>query len=137
MRHFIIILSGALFGAGLATSGMTDPQRVLDFLDFTGNWDPTLAFVMGGALTVFAVGWTILKKRGHGLFNCQLPDLSADPISKPLIIGSALFGIGWGIGGFCPGPALANLAALRTEAVIFTATMLVGMLIAQVSRKSS
>jgi uncharacterized membrane protein YedE/YeeE len=130
MRHFIILLSGALFGAGLALSGMTDPQRVLDFLDVTGNWDPTLAFVMGSAVCVFAIGWTLLKKRGVCLFGCKLPDLSADPISKPLILGSALFGIGWGIGGFCPGPALANLGTLRPEAGIFTATMLVGMLLA-------
>jgi uncharacterized membrane protein YedE/YeeE len=129
-RHLIIILSGALFGAGLAISGMTDPQRVLDFLDVTGDWDPTLGFVMGGALTVFAIGWAFLRKRGHGLYSCQLPDLSADPISKPLIIGSALFGIGWGIGGFCPGPALANLAAFHQEAALFTATMLAGMALA-------
>ena len=131
MRTLIILMAGALFGAGLSISGMTDPQRVLNFLDVTGQWDPTLAFVMGGALAVFASGWVILKKRGHGLCGAKLPDLSPDPISKSLLIGSALFGIGWGLGGFCPGPAIANLAALRPEAGVFGATMLVGMFLAQ------
>ena len=127
MRLLIIFISGALFGTGLAISGMTDPQRVIDFLDITGNWDPTLAFVMGGAIGVFAPGWMLLKRRGRGVCGAKLPDLSPDPISKSLIVGSALFGIGWGIGGFCPGPALANLAALRPEAGLFTVAMLVGM----------
>ncbi|MGI9239617.1 MAG: DUF6691 family protein [Verrucomicrobiales bacterium] len=131
MRAIIILLSGALFGAGLAISGMTDPQRVLDFLDITGDWDPTLAFVMGGALAAFSLGLMLVKKRGRCLFECKLPDLSADPISGRLIIGSALFGVGWGLGGFCPGPALANLGVLRPEAITFTATMLIGMLLAQ------
>jgi len=131
MRSLIILISGSLFGIGLALSGMTDPQRVLAFLDVTGDWDPTLAFVMGGALCVFAAGWIWLKKRGQGFGGIKLPDLSAEPISKPLIIGSAIFGIGWGLAGFCPGPALANLGALRIEAAIFTITMLVGMLVAQ------
>ncbi len=131
MRLLIIFISGVLFGTGLAISGMTDPQRVLAFLDITGDWDPTLAFVMGGALTIFATGWFILKKRGHGICGSKLPDLSPEPISKSLILGSALFGIGWALGGFCPGPALANLAALRPEAGVFTATMLVGMVFAQ------
>ena len=130
-RLILILLSGALFGIGLAISGMTDPQRVIGFLDITGEWDPSLAFVMGGALGVFATGWQLLRRRGRGVCGAELPDLSAEPISKPLLIGSALFGIGWGLGGFCPGPALANLAALRPEAGVFTATMLLGMFAAQ------
>ena len=131
MRNLLILLSGILFGTGLAISGMTDPQRVLDFLDVTGNWDPTLGFVMGSALLVFGTGWFFLKRRGHGLCGSKLPDLSPDPISKPLIVGSALFGIGWGLGGFCPGPAIANLARLKPEAALFTFVMLGGMLLAQ------
>ncbi|MFT4549174.1 MAG: putative membrane protein YedE/YeeE [Verrucomicrobiales bacterium] len=136
MRLLILFISGVLFGTGLAISGMTDPQRVLSFLDVTGNWDPTLAFVMGGALAVFATGWVLLKKRGHGIYGAKLPDLTPEPISKSLIIGSALFGIGWALGGFCPGPAIANLAALRPEAGVFTATMLLGMFFAQKKKAS-
>ena len=130
-RLLLALLAGTLFGIGLAISGMCDPQRVLGFLDVTGAWDPTLAFVMAGALSVFATGWLILKKRGCGFFRCKLPDLSAGPISKALLIGAALFGVGWGLGGFCPGPAIANLGALRPEAGIFVATMLAGMWLAQ------
>ena len=130
-KLFTTLASGALFGAGLAISGMTNPQRVIGFLDVTGDWDPTLAFVMGGALGIFAVGLAILKRRGRCLFDCKLPNLSADPVSKPLINGSVLFGIGWGLSGFCPGPALANLSALRVEALVFTATMVCGMMLAR------
>ena len=131
LRSFVFLLSGAGFGCGLAISGMSDPERVLGFLDIAGAWDPTLAFVMGGALAAFATGWLMLKKRGRGWFGAKLPDLSADPISKNLLIGSALFGIGWGLGGFCPGPALANLGFLRPEALAFTTAMVIGMIVAQ------
>ena len=127
-----VFIAGLMFGAGLALSGMTDPQRVIDFLDVTGAWDPTLMFVMGGALAVFGSGWLILRKRcGHGLFGCSLPDMSSGPISKRLLIGAALFGIGWGIGGVCPGPGLANLSMLRHEALAFVAAMAAGVVIAQ------
>jgi uncharacterized membrane protein YedE/YeeE len=127
-----VFFAGLLFGAGLALSGMTDPQRVIDFLDITGDWDPTLMFVMGGALTVFGSGWLFLRKRcGHGLFGCSLPDMSSAPISKRLLIGSALFGVGWGIGGVCPGPGLANLSMLRHEALAFVAAMAIGVILVQ------
>ncbi len=133
MRQFLaVLLAGLLFGAGLALSGMTDPGRVIAFLDVTGDWDPTLMFVMGGAIAVFAPGWLLLRKRyGHGLFGCALPDLSSGPVSKRLLVGSALFGIGWGIGGVCPGPGLANLSLLRPEAIAFVAAMALGMLLVQ------
>lgn len=131
MRLFLVLLGGALFGAGLVISGMTDPARVIGFLDLFGTWDPALAFVMGGAVITFGASLFFLKK------SCQtkLPDLSPDPVSKQMVIGSAIFGIGWGLGGFCPGPALANLAALRTEALIFVPCMLIGMAAAQRSFK--
>ncbi len=132
MRWFLIFIAGLLFGMGLVISGMTDPSRVIGFLDLSGNWDPALAFVMGGAVAVFALGYFILRKleknRFHGL---GLPDTSADPVSKRLVIGSAIFGIGWGLGGFCPGPAIANLSVFRTEALIFVPMMLLGMFLAQ------
>jgi len=122
---FLVFIAGALIGAGLALSGMTDPTRVVDFLDITGNWDPTLAFVMGGAILVFGGGRIALRC----CFN--VPTFDSDPISKSIVIGSAIFGIGWGLGGFCPGPALANLGELRTEALVFVPTMAIGMFLAQ------
>lgn len=114
-----------LFGAGLAISGMTDPQRVIAFLDVFGAWDPTLMFVMGGALAVFITGYRLLKK------SCSLPIDDGEPVSKRLVIGSVLFGIGWGLGGFCPGPGIANLGALHHEAFAFVAAMAAGTIVAQ------
>jgi len=131
MRPFLILLAGVLFGAGLVISGMTDPARVIGFLDIFGNWDPALAFVMGGAVLVFGCGLMLLRKTGTRICATPLPDTSPDPVSKRMVIGSAIFGIGWGLGGFCPGPALANLSTLRTEALIFVPLMLLGMFIAQ------
>lgn len=119
------LIAGCLFGTGLTLSGMTDPRRIVDFLDVTGDWDPTLMFVMGGALSVFISGRMILKKRNPA-FCC-----SSGPISKSLIIGAVVFGVGWGIGGICPGPGIANLGALRPEALIFVPTMAVGMVVAR------
>ena len=119
-----------LFGAGLALSGMTDPQRIVDFLDVAGSWDPTLAFVMGGALTVFSGGYLLLRKK------FSLPGNPGEPVSIPLIVGAILFGAGWGLGGLCPGPAIASLAAFRTEALVFVPTMAVGMVIARFCERS-
>lgn len=119
------LLAGALVGAGLAVSGMVDPTRVVDFLDVTGDWDPTLAFVMAGAVLVFAAGR--LLSRGC----CEVPDFPADPISRNLIVGATVFGIGWGLGGFCPGPSLANLGGLRVEAFVFVPAMAAGMFLVQ------
>lgn len=131
MRLFLILLGGGLFGGGLVISGMTDPARVIGFLDLFGDWDPALAFVMGGAVITFGLGLLFLKKSGKRVCGVELPDTSADPISKRMVIGSAIFGIGWGLGGFCPGPAIANLAALRIEALVFVPLMLVGVFLAQ------
>lgn len=125
MKRLLVLLAGALFGAGLAFSGMTDPQRVIGFLNVTGAWDATLAFVMGGALLVFGSGYFLLR----GKF--ALPPAAGEPISKPLIIGSVLFGVGWGLGGFCPGPALANLGRVSVEAIVFVPAMALGMILAQ------
>ncbi|MGY8643329.1 MAG: DUF6691 family protein [Verrucomicrobiales bacterium] len=130
-KLLVIFIAGLLFGAGLAVSGMTDPARVIGFLDLFGNWDATLAFVMGGALVVFGLGAYLLRKKGVCLFGNAVPKGESDPICRNLIVGAILFGIGWGIGGFCPGPAIANLAAWRTEALIFVPMMAVGMFLAQ------
>jgi uncharacterized membrane protein YedE/YeeE len=131
-RIAFALLAGLLFGFGLAVSQMTDPDKVLNFLDVAGRWDPSLALVMGGALAVSLPGFAWLRRRerasacGDAL---QLPNTTR--IDARLIVGSALFGIGWGIAGYCPGPALANLAHGTLEAIAFIAAMLAGSQLAR------
>lgn len=121
------LLSGTLFGAGLALGGMTNPERVRGFLDLFGDWDPTLAFVMGGAVIVMAIAWRFREHIDHPLFaeKFSLPDRS--DLTGRLIFGSALFGIGWGIAGLCPGPGIAALVIEPASAAIFVAAMIAGM----------
>ncbi|SMQ73353.1 hypothetical protein SAMN06297468_2165 [Altererythrobacter xiamenensis] len=121
------LASGVLFGAGLALGGMTNPARVRGFLDIFGNWDPTLAFVMGGAVIVMAVAWRFRERMAHPLFaeKFSLPDRT--DLTGKLIGGSALFGIGWGIAGLCPGPGVAALVIEPASAAIFVIAMLAGM----------
>ena len=128
-RLFLIFLAGALFGTGLAVSGMTDPGRVIGFLDVFGAWDPALLFVMAGAVGVYGLGMLLL--RGFQNQNLKLPSTASSPIDRRLVIGATIFGIGWGLGGFCPGPSLANLGALRIEALVFVPAMAIGMFLAQ------
>jgi uncharacterized protein len=129
-RLVIALLSGALFGLGLAVSGMTNPDKVLNFLDLAGSWDPSLALVMGGALAVSVPGFAWLRRRGRTLAGEALPPAPSPRIDGRLLAGSALFGIGWGIAGYCPGPVLANLAHAR-EAIVFVAAMLAGSQLAR------
>jgi uncharacterized protein len=125
----LFFVAGALFGMGLAISGMTDPRRVIGFLDLFGAWDPALLFVMAGAAGVYGLGMLLLRRfRGR---KVDLPSAASSPIDRRLVIGAAIFGLGWGLGGFCPGPALANLGALQIEALLFVPTMAIGMLLAQ------
>lgn len=131
VKFILISIGGILFGSGLVISGMTNPEKVIGFLDFFGAWDPSLAFVMGGALVVFGAGFFVLRKKLGCLCALELPDMSADPLSGSMVIGSILFGIGWGLSGFCPGPALANLAMLRVEVFLFIPMMLLGMFLVQ------
>ena len=126
-KLFLFLVAGGLFGSGLAISGMTDPARVIGFLDVFGAWDPALAVVMAGAVGVYGLGMLVLR-RFDGL---KLPSAASSPIDRRLIIGAAIFGLGWGLGGFCPGPSLANLGALRVEALLFVPAMAIGMLFAQ------
>ena len=130
-RHGLIpaLTAGTLFGAGLTVSGMTDPQRVRGFLDLFGQWDPTLAFVMGGAVLMMAIAWQLRNRMGLPLFADKfvLPDRS--DINVRLLGGSALFGIGWGLSGLCPGPAIASLALAPAAVLPFVGTMLAGMAI--------
>jgi uncharacterized membrane protein YedE/YeeE len=133
MKPVIIFGAGALFGFGLALSGMTDPARVIGFLDVAGDWNPALAFVMAGALGSYALSMTVWRRRtsGRGWFGCDLPRGESAPVDRRLVLGALIFGIGWGLSGFCPGPAIANLGALRTEALVFVPTMALGMLVAR------
>jgi len=125
----LFFVAGGLFGTGLAVSGMTDPARVLGFLDVFGVWDPALLFVMAGAVGVYGLGRLILRRiKNRGL---NLPSVGSSPIDRRLVTGSAIFGVGWGLGGFCPRPALANLGVLRVEALLFVPAMEIGMLMAQ------
>lgn len=123
------LASGTLFGAGLAISGMTDPARVRGFLDVFGNWDPTLVFVMGGAVMVMALAWRIQRGMRRPLFGekFSLPDRS--DLDGRLIGGAVLFGIGWGVAGLCPGPAVASLALSPGSVLPFVGAMLAGMLL--------
>ena len=123
------LLSGLIFGLGLILSGMGNPAKVQNFLDFFGHWDPSLAFVMGGAILVglLAFGWAKHRQKTLLALDFQWP--TATSIDSRLLIGSAMFGIGWGMAGFCPGPALMNLATLHLEVWLFVGAMLVGMLL--------
>jgi uncharacterized protein len=122
-------LAGLLFGAGLTISQMVNPKKVLDFLDFFGRWDPSLAFVMGSALAVTFVCFRLILRRPHPLFAPGFRVPSASRIDSRLIGGSAVFGVGWGLAGYCPGPAVASLAYGRWQSAIFVIAMIVGMML--------
>lgn len=119
---------GLVFGAGLLISGMTDTAKVLGFLDIFGAWDATLAFVMAGAVAVSSIGFALARRRGTPVFAAQSLWPTRKDVDAPLVIGAGLFGIGWGLVGLCPGPALVNLAGLGVPVVIFVAAMAAGMI---------
>jgi uncharacterized membrane protein YedE/YeeE len=119
---------GLMFGVGLMASGMTDPGKVIGFLDLFGAWDPSLALVMGGAVVVGFFAFALAKKRTTTFLGGALRFPTTNQMDKPLVIGSLLFGAGWGLGGFCPGPALVSMADGQSKAMLFVAAMLVGML---------
>ena len=120
-------LAGLIFGLGLILSGMTDPSKVLGFLDPFGLWDPSLMFVMAGAVCIGFFGFSIAKKRTLNFLGGNLSFPGAKQIDKPLVIGAILFGAGWGLAGFCPGPAIVSLAAGQIKAAVFVVFMLIGM----------
>lgn len=122
------LVAGLLFGFGLILSGMTDPAKVLAFLDVAGRWDPTLALVMGGAIPVAAVGFALARRRGAPLLGGALRIPTRRDIDARLVGGSLLFGVGWGLAGLCPGPALVTAAFGLVPALVFTMAMLAGML---------
>ncbi len=129
MSRIAVLISGLLFGAGLTISGMVNPMKILNFLDFTGSFDPTLIFVMGGGLLVTMIGYQLLFRQPKPLFadQFQLPTLKQ--IDRRLVGGAVLFGIGWGLSGFCPGPAIASLVFGHVESFVFVAAMAIGMML--------
>ncbi|WOS65408.1 YeeE/YedE family protein [Sinorhizobium fredii] len=132
-RIFASILCGLIFGAGLVISDMVNPGRVLAFLDLAGSWDPSLAFVMGAALIPSAVAYIICGRRSVPLLDSHFHVPTNKSVDRKLVAGSALFGLGWGLVGFCPGPAVAASSTGRWEAVLFVAAMLVGMSVYRLS----
>ena len=131
MAGIVAVLTGLLFGAGLAASGMTNPEKVQGFLDLTGVWDPSLMFVMGGAVVVTLISFRFILKLSRPVFSEQFHMPSSTSIDTRLIIGAALFGTGWGLVGYCPGPALAAIAYLNSDVMIFLVAMFVGAFLGQ------
>jgi uncharacterized membrane protein YedE/YeeE len=127
MSHFFALLVGLIFGLGLILSGMTNPAKVQGFLDLTGNWDPSLAFVMLGAISVATVGFLRAKQVSLTWAGSTMSLPQAGVITPRLIWGSVAFGAGWGLAGFCPGPALVSLGAGEIKAVVFVTAMVAGM----------
>ena len=134
-RLMTALVAGAIFGAGLALSGMADPQRVRAFLDIFGAWDPTLAFVMGGALVPMALAWTVQRRLARPVFADGFALPATRGIDAPLVVGAMLFGIGWGLSGLCPGPAIAGLALAPAQAGIAVVAMIAGMALHRLTRR--
>ncbi len=129
MRLVYTFLIGAIFGTGIALSGMANPAKVLNFFDIAGSWDPSLAFVMGGALLVTFIGYRLVLPRKAPLFDRSFHLPTSKLIDARLVGGAAIFGIGWGISGFCPGGALPALGVFHLQVWIFVAAMVAGMMI--------
>ncbi len=128
---FVSLLSGLIMAAGLIISGMTNPQKVIGFLDLFGNFDPTLAFVMIGALLVTGTGYCLIGKCKKPVLCDSFNPPSNQKVDAPLILGAAIFGIGWGWAGFCPGPAIVGIGLGVSKAIIFVCAMGIGMFLAQ------
>ena len=129
MQRISEFVVGLLFGLGLMLSGMTDPGKVIGFLDLFGNWDPSLALVMGGAIAVGFFAFALAKKRTTNFFGGALHLPKSTQIDKRLIWGNVMFGAGWGLAGFCPGPALVSMAAGQDKALVFVLSMVFGMIV--------
>ena len=128
MRNIIALAVGLVFGLGLCVSGMTEPAKVLGFLDLAGPWDPSLIFVMGGALAIGFVAFALAKRQRMALDGEPMQIPTARAISPSLIVGSLIFGMGWGLAGICPGPAIVDVGFLNPRALVFVAAMACGML---------
>ena len=132
MQVIMALIAGLVFGIGLIVSGMTDPSKVIGFLDLAGHWDPSLALVMGGAILAALPAFRFAARRDRALLGCAMRLPSATRIDARLVLGSLAFGAGWALAGYCPGPALASLASGGIKPIIFSAAMLAGMAIFEV-----
>ena len=135
MRGLAALIAGLIFGTGIAVSGMINPAKVLNFFDIAGTWDPSLVFVMGAALLVAVIGYRLVLKRPRPVFDIMFHLPTRRDLDPALIGGSAIFGIGWGIAGFCPGGALPALGLFQPDAVIFVGAMIAGIAIARRLRR--
>jgi len=131
-RAIVALICGLVFGAGLIVSQMSNPAKVFGFLDITGNWDPSLALVMGGAIAVFGVLYRLALRQGTPLLAARFTLPAKDSLDAPLMVGALIFGVGWGLGGFCPGPAIVSAAFGDARVWAFVAAMLAGMLVYRV-----
>lgn len=127
MTVYTSLLAGLVFGFGLLISGMADPNKVLGFLDLAGPWDPSLALVMGGAIAVGLVAFAVARQRTVSFLGAEMKLPSARQIDRRLILGSMLFGVGWGVAGLCPGHALVSIGTGQIKAVVFVSAMVAGM----------
>lgn len=127
MKIIVSLIAGLLFGVGLILSGMSDPSKVLGFLDLAGLWDPSLAFVMGGAVLVGSAFYPFAKRRTKSISGAPMPEPVATGIDRRLVLGGVAFGVGWGLAGYCPGPALVSLAYGGLQPLIYVLAMVAGM----------
>ena len=127
MTVLVSFISGLIFGVGLIVSGMANPAKVIGFLDLTGSWDPSLAFVMGGAVGVGAVAFFVARRRTMSFLGAEMRLAERAKIDRRLVLGSLVFGVGWGVAGFCPGPAVVALGMGQAKALVFMLAMLAGM----------
>lgn len=134
-KNIVSFISGVLFAIGLALAGMTQPNKVMSFLDWSPAWNPSLLFVMGGAVTFNLIAFRLIMRRTKPLFDETFHIPQRTQITKPLVLGSLIFGVGWGLSGFCPGPAFVSTCARNFKALVFVACMLVGMKLFQVLRQ--
>ena len=137
MQLLMALFAGLVFGLGLIVSGMTDPSKVIGFLDLAGAWDPSLALVIGGAIGVGLMAFRFARTRSQALLGGPMQRPPARQIDRRLVLGGLTFGVGWGLAGFCPGPALASLATGGSKPLIFAAAMLVGMVIFEVLERGA
>ncbi|EMF4671261.1 DUF6691 family protein [Providencia stuartii] len=135
MPVIIALISGLLFGLGLLLAGMGNPAKILSFLNITGNWDPSLLVTMAVAMVISAIAFSFAKKRQASVLKCPMQIPTNQKIDKPLVIGSVLFGLGWGLAGICPGPALLLTGMGLTQGIIFTLAMIAGMSVFQLFKK--
>lgn len=137
MKNIYALLAGLIFGFGLIVSGMANPEKVIGFLNIFGRWDPSLAFVMGGAIFVGVFSFKYIVKREKTLLGGSLHLSNEKSINKRLIFGSLIFGLGWGVAGFCPGPALVSLGMGSLKGAMFVIAMLAGMLVFKLVQKKN